>query len=340
MSELGTVVTFPKPGNFPKIMKLGIDMSSEHLNEQNVVRSSTIKLETIISIVELFPTLKKIQCVSLPVNLVEYFLSRNSTTSIIHSITLRLRTWESYPRTILSLANPSNCLTRIEFLIEIGNRSLNYDIILATFAAKLENLKVSGIDLTWPRFREFNPPKDITFPEVLPKLRCLEFGISKYFFGCEEEAPKFPTFELKFSGGNLIYSRQFPALEKLVVSKFPELESYYSSSENISEREWFKICVEFLNKYFLLVGDECPTVREVRVPLPQGKMVGFIIFTEFPDKNYDNVGISEYCMVDCSKFFSRLLTTFPNLNPRWAMFEKVDPHDVMEWVRVGKEMDG
>ncbi|OXA49209.1 hypothetical protein Fcan01_15704 [Folsomia candida] len=139
----------------------------------------------------------------------------------------------------------------------------------------------------------------------------------------------FPGLNLNFGG----YLTQFPALEKLVVSKVRQCETRYrSQDEELGEQEWFEVWAGFLAKYFL--KGECLTVRDVRIPSPPGKRVGFKLFKKVGGaRNSDNL---VWEVGDYTDFFERISNTFPNL--RWETFEGVNSERVEEWVRIGCEM--
>lgn len=143
----------------------------------------------------------------------------------------------------------------------------------------------------------------IRLPDVLPKLIWLEISISPYHFQFKRDAPKVIALNVKFSksGGLVEYGKQFPVLEKIVVSK---VNHYYS---RLKKKEWFEVSVAFLYKYFL--HGESVTVRDVHVQLPPRNMKRFTMLTEFSN-------CKDKCVekrVKCSKFFKRMRKTFPNL---------------------------
>lgn len=43
-------------------------------------------------------------------------------------------------------------------------------------------------------------------------------------------------------------------------------------------------------------------------------------------------------IVDCSSFFKKIVTTFPNLNPRWETFGGMGGDKLKEWLRMGGEL--
>ncbi|OXA39820.1 hypothetical protein Fcan01_25582 [Folsomia candida] len=216
-------VMLPTLVTFPNITKLGIDLPQRlFLGKMslNVVR--TISQETILGIVALFPNLKILQGKTFPQDLVEYFLSQNLS---IQGISLRLD--KAIKRRPLSIVTRSIFLTRIEFQIDILNKSKDHYVILATFSDRLEKLKFSGVNII--------PPKSCTLIRAT-------------------------TITLPMQGRRVKYAKQFPVLEKFVVSK---VECFY---DMLNDEEWFEMCASFLCKYFL--HGESLTVRDVHVPLP------------------------------------------------------------------------
>lgn len=156
---------------------------------------------------------------------------------------------------------------------------------------------------------------------MLPKLKCFEIGLSQF---CRislsgNEKGHVPELYLRFvelGPGHINYSRQFPALEKLVVSKLDKCEIRRLPGDEIGEEKWFEMCAGFLSKY--LLKGKCLTLRDLEIPLPLGKRMGFKLFKKMGCPR--NSDISE--MVDCSEFFEKIINTFPNL--RWGTFEGVD----------------
>ncbi|XP_035716760.1 uncharacterized protein LOC118439498 [Folsomia candida] len=295
----------PTRVKFPNVTKLGIDLPQTlYFGDMstNIVRS--VSQETIRGIVALFPNLKRLQCDTLPQDLVEYFLSGNLS---IEEISLRLdRTIKQRP---LSIVSRSIFLTQIEFKIDTFNKSTDHHAILATFADRLEKLKISGVDVVSPEFCNLIRAGTITLPEVLPKLKSLEISICPVTLYCRflrapKNSPKVPALNLKFSKAEecVQYANQFPVLEKFVVSKV----NY--SAHPLNEVEWFEISAALLYKFFL--HGESLTVQNVHVPLPPKGMKRFKLLTNFPD--CQNKFAAERVL--CSQFFRRMVTTFPNLN--------------------------
>ncbi|OXA49213.1 uncharacterized protein LOC118436675 [Folsomia candida] len=299
----------PKGVSFPKVEKFEIFMTPDYSDFDEFMNS--LSLTDFLEIVSIFPNLKTLRCGTLPENIVEYFLSDKASTS---EISVRLRNMG----TPISIQNRSLFLTRVEFKVGLLNNSANYAVILAIFADQLEKLKLTA---------EYNLPRKvfdmnnaqvlltITFPEVLPRLKCLAIGIPKNSRFGSPGRRMVPGLNLKFGG----YSTQFPSLEKLVLSKVGECEiRYRSQDDELGEQEWFEVWAGFLSKYFL--KGECLTVRDVRTPSPPGKRVGFRLFQKVGGaRNTDNL---VWEVGDYSDFYERISTTFPNL--RWETFEGVN----------------
>lgn len=136
---------------FPNITKLGIYLPPKLYSGEtsfNVMR--TVSQETILGIVALFPNVQILRCASLPLDIVEYFLSRNLSIS---EISVRLD--RSIRQRPISIPTPSVFLTRVEFQIDIFNRSIDHYVILATFAGTLEKLKIFGVNVVSPKYYKF-----------------------------------------------------------------------------------------------------------------------------------------------------------------------------------------
>ncbi|OXA49217.1 hypothetical protein Fcan01_15708 [Folsomia candida] len=304
----------PRGVSFPNVVAFGISMSSEYSELDKFMNS--LSLIDFLEIVSIFPNLKILRCGTLPRNIAEYFLSDKAS---IREISVRLRNKDPP----FSITERSLFLTRVEFQLGFLSNSRNYNVIIATFADQLEKLKLTA-EYNFPREVLHSHDTQITLPQVLPRLKYFEIGISRgsSYRPAGQKMLKVPALHLNFDG----YSTQLPALEKLVIS---ERETRYRSQDETEEQDRFEMCAGFLSKHFL--RGECLTLRDLKIPLPPRKRVGFKLFQKL-----GNVGtriISK--LIDCSDFFERIVTTFPNL--RWETFEGVDSPWVEEWVGVGCE---
>ncbi|XP_035711080.1 uncharacterized protein LOC118436671 [Folsomia candida] len=297
----------PKDISFLKVVAFGISLPA------NNSKFSGLSLTNFLRLVSVFPNLKILQGRTLPHNVLEYFLSN---TGSIREVSV----WLNNTDGPFSIQKPSLFLTRIELQVGTLSNMRNCNVLMATFAGQVEKLKLTAeCNLPWEEFNWQQCFLTINkLPRVLSKLKWLEIGVPR----CSNNkgnVKKVPALGLMFPE-NLVYSRQFPALEKFVVSDRCGMR--YMSHEEIEEEEWFEICAGFLDKYFL--RGECLMVRDVRIPLPPGERVGFGLFQKLGgDENKVN---SE--LVDCSDFFQRIATTFPNLG--WEMFDGVGDSERVE----------
>lgn len=309
LEMLKPLVMLPKWVKFPSVVKLGFHLPTNLylLNGMAVNIARNISRETIHGILSLFPKLKIFQGVTFRQDLVEYFLSGDLP---FEEVSLRLD--NSNPDRPLSIVPASLFLTRLEFQIDTFNRSTDHYAILAAFADRLEKMKISEVDVIPSKFRNLMQATTITLPEVFPKLKCLEIWIGQNNFRDVAGPTDAVALNLKFSesGANVAdYSKQFPALETLVVSRLDYLDT------DEEKKEWLEISAGFLYKYFL--HGESRTMRDIRVELPPKNVERFKLLRHFKDN-------AVFEVVDSCDFFRKILTTFPNLKPRWAIYDRYD----------------
>lgn len=225
---------------FPKVVKLEIDLMFSNRGELVSIPDQRIFLRS----VALFPNLKILQCGTLPKKMVDYFLSKNRMS--IYAISLRLD-----KLTTLKILRPSISLTCIELNVDIFNNSTDHDVILATFADKLERLKINSVCNVTRNCHDLQRISEIQLPETLPKLKSFKICISpnymNYFATPEVIVP---VLNLKFTRTDYPYSTQFPTLEKLVISKLWK-DEIFCNAKRLREDILFGICAGVLYKYFL-----------------------------------------------------------------------------------------
>ncbi|OXA39962.1 hypothetical protein Fcan01_25386 [Folsomia candida] len=133
---------------------------------------------------------------------------------------------------------------------------------------------------------------EIQLPETLPKLKSFKICISpnymNYFATPEVIVP---VLNLKFTRTDYPYSTQFPTLEKLVISKL------------------------WKDEIFLV---------DLRVPLPPEIMGTLYLLKKCPCSTNSRENLVPE-VLDCSD--KRIVTTFTNLNPRWEIFDGLDPYE-------------
>lgn len=282
-----TEISLPEGARFPGVTNLGISMCLYYSSPQD---KFGIQIEeTMLALVTFFPNLTKFLSDTLPRNVVEHFLSRNAS---IESISLKLHDRIS-PLPILFVKKRSIFLTRVEFKVPLFSQSDHYySAILAMFSDRLEKLKLTSFQSVSAWYFDLNEISTISLPAVFSKLKCFEMGISEYYYGLGQHFIFTPGLCLKF-GENFTYAKQFPTLEKIVVSKFETNLDMYNGGW-LSEEEWFESWAGFLNSYFLRGEETCLTVREISLPPPPAKLGRFKLLEMSECPMFELVNYSDF----------------------------------------------
>ncbi|XP_035715899.1 uncharacterized protein LOC118439004 [Folsomia candida] len=203
-------------------------------------------------------------------------------------------------------------VTRLEFTLLGFCEPDDFKDLLNLLAPQLRHFCISRVR----NVRSVCSPGTVMVP-MLPKLKVFEiFRRESRDLTCSLSLKQdiILNFESARDGVKLVYGRQFPALEKLIVRVVPEDYVY----DKLDKAAHFEATVVFLYETFLATGLEpcemlrnfdvsIPTVDEVNVERKKRKRLCRC--------EYSGVEVCRYCsfMEDMSDIYDRIFTVFPRL---------------------------
>ncbi|XP_035700805.1 uncharacterized protein LOC118433217 [Folsomia candida] len=201
------------------------------------------------------------------------------------------------PSPVKNVANFSH-VTRLEVNPQIGDNPEGQPNLLDILAPQLKHLCISYVPAfpTWPDHRR----EDLRVP-ILPKLKVLKIVRKDEDELYAKDGILIRDISLKFATEELIYAKQFPVLERLIVRmEFPVTPEMGDWGRENCSPEGVRV---FMCSTFLAKGiSPCETLRSLDISFPSEQ--------DLRCGCRDEVSV---CTCEQAEFYEKVARTFPNV---------------------------